>query len=330
METLKFNSLRVIVVGLGSIGNRHLKNLIALGVKNIGIVRRSNPNPQFSVDPTIPIFRTAEEAISFHPDVAIICNPTHLHATTASMFLTAGSAVLVEKPLSAQVSVAEESLAKQCDASPIPCRMAYCMRFHPAYQLAKEFLDKKSLGKCLYAKAWFESYLPAWHPWENYKTSYAARLDLGGGVSHTLDHELDFLSWVLGKPSELAGFTSNTGVLDIEAEEVAAYNLRHNSSTLSQILVSYCRRPGSRGYEFVFEQGTLSFRMEESEVKVHKFGEQTSEVVLKLNGYDINQMYMDMLKEFLNCAVLHTTQCNCPHVHESLYNLRLLEKLNRS
>jgi len=215
-------NLHGVVIGLGSIGNRHLNNLLSLGVGSMTVVRRANSqNTQFQPPENVKICHSLSEALSNQPDFAVICNPTHLHASTAADCLEAGLHVLIEKPLGRVIGESENRLAAMAKESQSVCAMAYCMRYHPAYQLAKQRIEAGAIGDCRYAKAWFEGYLPDWHPWEDYRESYAALRKQGGGVLRTLDHELDFMNWVLGAAHAVTGKAFNTGAIGIEADDLA-------------------------------------------------------------------------------------------------------------
>ncbi len=137
--------------------------------------------------------------------------------------------------------------------------VAYCLRYHPAYRLAREVATAGRLGRLLTARAWFESYLPDWHPWEDYRRSYAARADLGGGVLPTLDHEIDFLNWCLGEPAAVAAEVSTSGTLEMDVPDSARLRVAYPGNVTAEMSLSLCRRQRSRGFELVGDGGTLRF-----------------------------------------------------------------------
>ena len=212
----QFNNLHGVVIGLGSIGNRHLNNLLELGVGKLSVVRRSTSNKQFSPPENVTTFVSLSEALADKPDFAVICNPSHLHAVTAIQCLESDSHVLIEKPLGKAIGPDEQKLIEMTAQSDRVVAMAYCMRFHPVYLRAKELVQSGAIGRCLYAKAWFEGFLPDWHPWEDYKQSYAGLKEQGGGVLRTLDHEMDFLNWVLGPAESSLGQAINAKGIEID------------------------------------------------------------------------------------------------------------------
>ena len=294
-----FSKLSGVIVGLGSIGNRHLQNCLELGVGKMTVVRRTSANSHFAAPAGVSVVHSIEEALRDQPDFGIVCNPTHLHASTAIEFLQGNCHVLVEKPLGKTLGVDEQALSKLAAGSDRVVAMAYCMRDHPAYALAKQQIESGSIGKCLYAKAWFEGYLPDWHPWEDYRESYAALPDQGGGVLRTLDHEMDFLQWVLGPVATASGRAINTNGIGIKADDLAMYTLNHPQGVVSQVTTAFCRKPQSRGFEFVGDQGTIEFRFENNEVILQTTTGEEPKTLLDVSSFDINQMYLNLLDDFL-------------------------------
>ncbi len=298
---IDLSQLRVAVVGLGSIGNRHLRNLGELGVTQRIVVRRADgANRQFQTTADVRVCHSPREAISAGLDLAIICTPSRMHHVSAAPFLEAGVAVLIEKPVEAQLSAAAKlqqlATRHECYAS-----VAYCMRYHPAYRAAKEFVRAGELGEVHSARAWFHTYLPDWHPYEDYKQSYAARADLGGGVIPTLDHEVDFLLWVLGD-AELrsARLTSGRESLGIDVPAVAEMELEHTSGCRSQISLSFAERNFARGFEFNGAAGTLSLDFAEGALRfVTRDQPDDSREIVTAGADAVEAMYRDLLRNVL-------------------------------
>jgi len=331
----RVEDLRGAVIGFGSIGKRHCENLARLGVSRRIVVRRpEGQNPAFVPPHGVRVVTSHAEAISAGLDFAIVANPTRFHVETARRYLATGIPVLLEKPISDNALDARE-LAAEAARAGVPASMAYCMRYHPAYAAARAALQAGTIGPVLYAKAWFESYLPGWHPWEDYRQSYAARKDLGGGALRTLDHEIDFLNWCLGSPAAVLGSSRRSGALEGDADDCAALLLGYadgvgdcpdfrrqdaapgavsckagengtvplgDTSVMATLTLALCRRDRSRGFEFVGSSGTLRYRWEEEQLRLVAADGQTASVLVDHRGYDINQMYLDLLADFLRVA----------------------------
>lgn len=291
--------LCVAVVGYGSIGRRHCDNLGRLGVSRRVVVRRTeSANPAFTPPPDVTVVHSTAAAIEQRLDLAIVCHPTAQHVSSAREFIAAGVPVLIEKPLAHRLADAERLLAAARRESAW-AGMAYSMRYHPAYARARECLQSGRLGRVLYAKAWFETYLPDWHPWEDYRQGYAARSDLGGGVLPTLDHEIDFLNWCLGAPLAACGMMTRSGALEIEAGDVASLSIEYGGNVLATVSLSLCRRRLSRGFEFIGGEGTLRYDFDTLRLTLQSSAAPTSELLWDGSAYDFNELYLEMLRDAL-------------------------------
>ncbi|HVC93442.1 MAG TPA: Gfo/Idh/MocA family oxidoreductase [Pirellulales bacterium] len=295
VHTRSFSSFRVAVVGYGSIGRRHYDNLGELGVTRRLAVRRqvvANAAPSPSID--VAVVHSNEAAMAAGVDLAIVCNPTSCHVDTALEYVAAGVPVLIEKPISDDLAAAEQ-LSTAAASGGVWAGMAYSLRYHPAYRLARELVLAGRIGRVSYAKAWFEGYLPDWHPGEDYRQSYAARRDLGGGALPTLDHELDYFNWCLGTAESVSRRTANSGALGIDADDTAMVTVCYPGNTLANAVFSLCRRDRSRGFEFVGSEATLRMQFETARLELVA-GHRPAETLWQGAGYDLNDMYLEMLR----------------------------------
>lgn len=319
-----------LIIGLGSIGYRHLRNLIALGVKRITVLRRPTANPQFDVPHGVDVVHDVAAAIERSPSFAIVCTPSNQHVSTALQLITHGIPCLIEKPLHDRLDASVNELAELSKATSAGqlSGMAYCMRFHRAYAMAANLLGGSDLGRCIYGKAWFEGYLPDWHPWEHFTDSYAASSTLGGGALSTLDHEIDFMNWVLGRAVESTGLTANAGAIQIEADEVAHLCSRHETGCTSQICLALCRKPPSRGFEFVCQDGVLRFRLEDRQLEVRRHAG-TWETLLHLPDMETDTMYLEILREFVQQVQTGKASRLVPGVEDGINSLRVIDACSR-
>ncbi|MEX0711874.1 MAG: Gfo/Idh/MocA family oxidoreductase [Pirellulales bacterium] len=327
MSQSAISRVRVAVVGYGSIGRRHFDNLGRLGVSRRVVVRRPHgANAAFTPPPGARVVHSHREALAEGLDLAIIANPTRLHVAAALEYAEAGVAVLVEKPLAAELSECGR-LVELASHSDVPIGMAYCLRYHPAYAAACARIAQGSIGRLLYGKAWFEDYLPDWHPWEDYRDGYAARADLGGGVLPTLDHELDFLNWCLGAPASATGCTLRSGALDTDVPDLAMLAVRYPGGVTADAVLSLCRRDRTRGFEFVGSEATLHFRFETGRLELAAGPGRPPEPIWHDPAYDLNRMYLDMLADFLE----HVVSRRPPPVPlaAGIDSLRLIEMAER-
>ena len=172
--------MKFLIAGLGSIGRRHFRNLIALGEKDIILLRTRKATLPDDELTGFPVETDIQEALrKYKPDAVIVSNPTSMHLDIAIPAAAAGCHILLEKPVSnslERLDILQEAAQK----SGSKILVGFQFRYHPTLNKARELIQEGALGKVLTVHAHWGEYLPQWHPWEDYRQSYAARADLGG------------------------------------------------------------------------------------------------------------------------------------------------------
>ncbi|SEV91850.1 Gfo/Idh/MocA family protein [Halobacterium jilantaiense] len=255
--------MRVLVAGVGSIGRRHLRLLREhQEVTDIVAYRRSVVGDIDGVNE----FDDIDEVLDLDPDVAFITNPTHLHVKTAIRCARAGCDIFIEKPLSNDREGVDElcSLAVERDlVTMVGCQL----RFTPILDFVNELIANKELGSVLSFEAYSGSYLPDWRPNQDYRESYSADPDAGGGAVLDLIHEIDYTHWLFGPFDEICGRVGRVSSLKIDSEDTALMTLRSNQ-VLGSIHVDYCRPVPRRTLEVVFDEGVVTADFIEQTVTV--------------------------------------------------------------
>ena len=188
-----------MVVGLGSAGLRHLSSLRELGVERLIAVstgRSTHPKLAAGVRDVI-VERSLDEGLAQGPQVVVIATPTSMHLEQAIVCAQAGCHLLIETPLS-HTCEGLDRLQRSIDDAGTAAMVGYQFRFHPLVRRLRGWLRAGRLGAPLHATASFGEDIAASRPWEDYRRSYAARDELGGGVIRTLGHPLDYLVFLLG------------------------------------------------------------------------------------------------------------------------------------
>jgi predicted dehydrogenase len=292
-------SRHILICGLGSIGRRQLRHFRALGVERIDAYRTGKAMIPDDGQP-VPDreFRSLSEALAEHPQAVVVTNPTSLHLETTLAAVRAGAHVLVEKPIS-DTTAGLDLLEQEAKSRQVHVSVAYNLRFHPALQAVRELVRSgEPLGKPLMARFHFGTFLPDWHPWEDYRRSYAARGDLGGGVTRTSSHELDYALWILGPVDRTWGLASSLKPLGTDVDELSAILLRHTRGTISAITLSLAQKPASRGLEMEFERGNLSVDLLAGSWTVRAAtGESTEHRVP--DGFQVDETYREQAAAFL-------------------------------
>src|SRR5688572_1281707 len=167
--------MKFLIAGLGSIGRRHFRNLIALGENDVILLRTRKATLPDDELADYPVETGLHEALKKHkPDAVIISNPTAFHLDVAIPAAEMGCAILLEKPISHSMD-GLDSLEDAIRKSGSKVLVAFQFRFHPGMIRAKQLIEEGEIGRIVSAHVHFGEYLPAWHPWEDYRKGYAAR-----------------------------------------------------------------------------------------------------------------------------------------------------------
>ena len=170
--------MKTLIAGFGSIGRRHLNNLRALGETDFVLLRSHHSTLPDDDIKGLPVETTIEAALTHKPDAVIISNPTALHLGVAIPAARAGCSILMEKPVSHSMERIDE-LQTALKKGSGKILVGYQFRYHPGLRQIKSWLNEDKIGRVVSSRAHWGEYLPGWHPWEDYRQSYAARADLG-------------------------------------------------------------------------------------------------------------------------------------------------------
>lgn len=250
------NEMKFLIAGLGSIGRRHLHNLLTLGEQDI-ILYRTHQSTLPDVDlPDFPVETTLQAAFSHKPDAVIVSNPTALHMEVAIPAAQAGCHILLEKPVSHNLDQVD-TLVKLVQKTGSRILVGYHFRFHPGLIKVNQLIQKGVIGRPLSTRAHWGEYLPGWHPWEDYRLGYSARSDLGGGVILTLSHPLDYLCWMFGKVESVWAFTDKLGDLELTVEDTAEIILQFKEQVIASVHLDYNQRPPAHNLEIIGSKGNI-------------------------------------------------------------------------
>lgn len=293
--------MKFLIAGFGSIGRRHLRNLRALGQNDL-ILLRSNKSTltDESEISGIPVETTIEAALAHKPDGVIIAVPTALHLDAAIPAAKANCAILMEKPISNSLEqVSELRSALQNGSGRF--LMGFQYRFHPGLILARSLLSQKTIGRPISFRAEWGEYLPGWHPWEDYRNSYSARADLGGGVLLTLSHPLDYLRFLFGDPNMIWGFNGKISDLEIETDDIAEIGLQMQNGMVGSVHLNYYRRPVCNRLEVVGTDGVLTWNNDDAIVKVWGPDAAAEPTVYPpREGFERNWLFLNEMRHFID------------------------------
>ncbi len=291
--------LPILIIGAGSIGERHIRNLWALGYRNLHVYRQRNLPFRDIRGAHVNIILTWKGVLKINPFAAIICTPTSQHLQQCINCIRSDMHVLVEKPLSHNTEHFD-TLRKEAEAKNKLLHVAYMMRFHPFMKEIKNFIGKGTYGNLISFHTYWGTYLPNWHPYEDYRKSYAARRDLGGGAALTLSHDMDLINWLvnteLKKYSAALNYNSK---LEIDVESGADFLLEFENRISGQVHVNFHQQSETRRYEFHFDKVSLEINYFQNEMKIITRDDMKIDV---LDNFERNHLYIDEIKYFFELA----------------------------
>ena len=291
--------MSIMICGLGSIGRRHLNNLKALGREDIVLLRTGKSTLPDEELEDLPVEHDLSRAlIQWRPEAVIVSNPTALHLEVAIPSAEAGCDLLIEKPVSHSTD-GLDTLTEALRKGGGQVLVGYQFRFHPGLCAVKQLLADETIGRPLSARVHWGEYLPDWHPWEDYRHSYSARSDLGGGVVLTLSHPFDYLRWLLGEVEAVMAETSGSGFLELQVEDSAEVLLKFKKGPLAHVHLDYNQRPASHMLEIIGSQGTIRWDSSDNAVRWWSTQDVNWHEIPASHGFERNQMFLDEMKHFL-------------------------------
>jgi predicted dehydrogenase len=290
--------LKIVVVGLGSIGKRHLRNLLHIGYSDIAVVSRNGVLPREFDNNNV--YSTIEEAlINNQFDAAFICTPTSLHIHNLLLLLKHRiQNIYIEKPLSNSFEDLDETVKLANSYSSNVC-VGYDLHFEPGLQKVRELLQQKTIGRVISANAFVGQHLPQWRPYQDYRKGMSAKREMGGGVMLDLIHEIDYLYWLLGNIESVASSYINTGELEVETEEAAEMLLKFSNGVMATVHLDYWQPQLKRFCVFTGTKGTIYWDIAEQKITVTNMQKQQQE--FSYESFNRNDRFVHIVKTFLEC-----------------------------
>ena len=302
--------MRILVAGLGAIGQRHARNLRAVCGGDLELLayrRRRLPHviteslqrdDSADVETALAIraFDDLDAALAERPDAVLVCTPSSQHLEIAQRAADAGCHLFIEKPVSSTLEGVEK-LRETVAAKRLVVLVGCQWRYHPAVQWLREVLQNGTLGPLVRAEIDYGEYLPDWHPYEDYRTSYAARADLGGGVVLTQIHDYDLAWWLFGAPRTVMASGGRVSDLEIDVEDTVEACLEGGAAPVT-VRQSIASRPPRR---------TISVEGENGSITVDLLTGRVSSSLRLISpgafaGFSRNEMFVEEARHFCACV----------------------------
>ena len=316
----------ILIVGYGSIGKRHFKNISKISDAKIIVLTKQKNLPELKKN-GIHVVNSLKEALLHKPDIGFVTNETSLHVDTAIKLANNGMNLFLEKPLShsmKNVNKLQKIIKKKKLITQIGCHM----RFHPCIRKIKNILEKNSLGRILSVDIESSSYLPDWHPYEDYRFGYAARDDLGGGISLTSIHEIDLLYWFFGMPQKVFSIIGKFSDLKVKTDDLSVMTFLLKNKIVGEVHLDYFQRPEFKSCKIKGVKGTLYWDSSINEVKFFSHKSQKWKSLIKIKNFQKNSMYVDEIKYFFNCIKNNRTTMN--NIDDGVKTLQIVLNAKKS
>ncbi len=261
---------KVLFIGLGGAGQRHmriLRQLLPTDTQFIAFRRYGRTpllNPDFTVDSSraleeafdLSLFPSLESAFADGPDLTVVATPTSAHRKAMTLALEAGSGIIVEKPWAESLE-GFDSFRDAITGKCLPFQISFQRRFHPLIAKARDLVVGGHIGKPVSASFSVYSYVPAWHPYEDWRSLYAVRKELGGGVLLTECHEIDLAYWYFGLPDAVFCTGGNRAAVELDVEDTAQMTLLYADFSV-QINLCFLHAKPSRHFHIAGTKGCIT------------------------------------------------------------------------
>jgi predicted dehydrogenase len=316
--------MKLLFIGMGSIGKRHLKNCIALGYYDVYIF--SGSFADYALVSKERCFEDLNKALSAHIyDVVFINTPTSTHIDILNQLVgTSHKCIYMEKPVSHNIENIDLELLSSFRTKGAML-VGYDLRFDPGLNKCIEWIEKGKIGKVLAFNAFVGSYLPDWRPNIDYRQSMSTQKKSGGGVMLDLAHEFDYLYYLFGEVNRLSCFYQKTGSLEIETEDLAHLIIEFKSGVSGALSLDYLQREYTRYCRVTGSEGSILWEYASNRVTLFK-GDNLGDF------FDYNYYSRDdRFKAILGCVLNKTfTDKRLVGLDDALYSLNMILKAKQS
>lgn len=301
--------MRVLMVGTGSIGRRHMASLRTLVTDVKFDLLREGRGAQPGDGPGDTLSASLEEALSKSPELMIIATPNALHLRYLLVAIDHQIPFYAEKPVVTTRGDVETLKSRMTGLLP-PHIVGCNLRFLPSLLSLAALLHDGVAGRI--ARARFEAgqWLPDWRPGRDYRAGYSASASLGGGVMTDLIHEIDAALWLLGDFTEVKAISARASSLEIDCEDVACLLLGRAQGPIAAIEIDYVSRRPVRRYVVVGDQATMEWDLHGRSLQVRRSGS-IDTVPLDDAAFDVAATYRSAMSELLS-AIAEGRQTSQP------------------
>jgi predicted dehydrogenase len=292
-------SKHILIVGTGSVGKRHARNLSDQGCIVSCVDPRRDRLDEIAGEGVRlkSVFTSLEEAFAAEEtfDGVVVGSPPSFHLDQSIAALKRGKPVLLEKPVSPDLSSALKLQLTVHDTK-VPLLLGYTWRWWPPLLKVRDLVARQAVGQLRHVKFTMAAHLADWHPWERYQDFFMASEALGGGALLDESHWLDLMLWFFGVPEKLFAKIEKISDLEIDTDDNVDMLVYYPNDMRVSLHLDLYARPHEKTIQFVGENGTLIW--EPNRIKLGKGMDPDWEI--EEFNYDRNDMFVEVAKEFLN------------------------------
>ena len=288
--------MKVLVAGCGSIGRRHISTLIDSDrIEQIAIYTQNKDCLEGLNDKGKVLSVNAIDHVN--ADFAVIANDTHRHIDTALQLADRGIHLFIEKPLSHNLDNID-ALKERADQKGVKIYIGYNLRFLGILQQIRTLLRETALGDLYFGRIEVGQYLPQWRKGTDYRKSYSASNERGGGVALDLSHEIDYMRYLFGDPVSWKVMRSRTGTLEMDAEDMFEGMYLYQNGSICSVHMDCLQKKPNRCIRIEGSRGTLFCDIIGKKMTVVSDG---AEQIINDEGlFDVNRTYRDEMAHFMD------------------------------
>lgn len=297
--------MKFLVVGCGSIGKRHIKNLISMGYKDVvGCDADQERLNQIKTELGAKISNDYSKSLK-DTDAVLVCTPNHLHTRFAVEALKEGKHVFIEKPMSHELKGLDE-IKRLSKEKNLVVQIGCNLRHHSLLKQTKKQLETNKIGKIKEVRIEFGSYFPSWRPGQDHLKNFGSHKSMGGGIILDDIHEIDYAIWLFGEIKNISCKAQKLGDVTIDTEDTADLEMETKTGTKIRMHMDYLQKEPKRVFKITGEKGTIQGDLNKGE-----------------NGqkFDYNPTYIDEMKEFIEC--IQKNKKPGVSYEEGLYDLKV-------
>jgi predicted dehydrogenase len=296
--------MKFLIVGLGSMGKRRIRNLQDLEAGEIvGLEPNEERRKQVEKEYDIKTVGTIGDGFAANPDAVIISTPPDVHGKYALMAAEHGKPFFIEASVVLENDIVKANeVAKKKKIVAMP---SCTMRFNWRMRKIKELVDGGSVGKVVAVNYHMGQWLPDWHKYEDIRKFYVGKKETGAG-REMVPFEMEWISWIFGPVRSISCIKGKFSDLPIDIDDVYSLNMKLGDRTIANILIDVISRSAVRRMEIVGDKGTIIMDWNDEKISIYdaetkKWSEVREDEDHPQCGYWAkDDMYIEEMRHFIS------------------------------